>query len=406
MSVRAAAAAIALLRKKLGQKQLAKKLYCIMAALLAAGVCVVSSLLIRRRVKSSGTALHSAASVAAQELVEWLQQAFVQRLERIDPTAVPFRAVEWVRCGGVHGGGKRYQTSHGAVFNRASVNVSAVHFESREKYPIDSATAFSVILHPSNPHAPSMHFHASVVEPRRGGAYWRMIADLNPSIPDAEGTAAFETAVKGADGLSAALHAASVDFGSKYFYIAPLARHRGAAHFFAASVTEEEMDALSARRLARSLATRVIDVYARLVERAASEHPPAALRDDERAAQLAYHTVYFFQVLMLDRGTTYGVLAHSDNDVGTLGSLPSVVDCALLASWRCDLAEPQGELLDVALAALAPTRGAVTDKVRKALALALRAHYKAHPAAKAMQAEWDFDTWKERAKGRIVSSAP
>jgi coproporphyrinogen III oxidase len=374
-----------------------------MAAVLAG---VVSALLIRRRVKNSGTALHSAASVAAAELMEWLQLVFVRRLERIDPAAAPFRAVEWARCGGAHGGGKRYQTSHGAVFNRASVNVSAVHFESRDKYPIDSATAFSVILHPSNPHAPSMHFHASVVEPRRGGAYWRMIADLNPSIVDAEATVAFEAAVQGADGLGAKLHAASVDFGSKYFYIAPLARHRGAAHFFAASVTEEEMDALSARRLARSLATRVIDVYARIVERAASEHPPAVLRDDERAAQLAYHTVYFFQVLMLDRGTTYGVLAHADNDVGTLGSLPSVVDCALLASWRCGVAEPQGELLDAALAALAPTRGAVTDDVRQALAFALRAHYKAHPEAKALQAEWDFDAWKERAQARIGCPAP
>ena len=33
----------------------------------------------------------------------------------------------------------------------------------------------------------------------------------------------------------------------------------------------------------------------------------------------------FFQVLTLDRGTTHGLLAHGDNDVGTLGSLPNFV---------------------------------------------------------------------------------
>ena len=32
-------------------------------------------------------------------------------------------------------------------------------------------------------------------------------------------------------------------------------------------------------------------------------------------------------------GTTHGLLAHSDNDVGTLGSLPMRADTNLLESW-------------------------------------------------------------------------
>ena len=44
-----------------------------------------------------------------------------------------------------------------------------------------------------------------------------------------------------------------------------------------------------------------------------------------RKKQLAYHTRYFYQVLLLDRGTTAGLLVHDDNDVGTLGSLPGQV---------------------------------------------------------------------------------
>ena len=60
--------------------------------------------------------------------------------------------------------GSRYQVEGSPVFNRASVNVSGVHYEDKDKYPIDSATALSVILHPRHPKAPSMHFHISYVK--------------------------------------------------------------------------------------------------------------------------------------------------------------------------------------------------------------------------------------------------
>ena len=56
----------------------------------------------------------------------------------------------------------------------------------------DSATALSVILHPQNPHAPSMHFHISWTEMKSGEGSWRMIADLNPAIPKGPDIKAFE----------------------------------------------------------------------------------------------------------------------------------------------------------------------------------------------------------------------
>ena len=66
--------------------------------------------------------------------------------------------------------------------------------------------------------------------------------------------------------------------------------------------------------------------------------------DEATAQQLAYHTLYFFQVLTLDRGTTSGLLVHDQNDLGIMGSLPAWVD---------------------------------------------RAHYRAHPEAVALQAAGD-----------------
>ena len=50
-------------------------------------------------------------------------------------------------------------------------------------------------------------------------------------------------------------------------------------------------------------------------------------------------------MLSLDRGTTHGLLAHSDNDVGTLGSIPPVLNREILAEWTRLVPAPQGGLI-------------------------------------------------------------
>ncbi len=391
---------------------------------------------------------YSKESKEVRAMMDQLQAQFVERLERIPPptssssstTSSPgtaFAPVSWLRDNGKHGGGTRFQNEAGPVFNRASVNVSAVHYETKPKYPIDSATALSVILHPEHPFAPSMHFHLSYMEPRgaaRGGPYWRMIADLNPSNPRAADTAAFEAAMAGAlaagsdAGVAtakattttititsakqprlgllahgAALYEAAKDFGDKYFWIPALGRSRGAAHVFVgklpvALVGEEEEEEEAGDRsdkdddttanndstaevagnpppppppppastsfpasmeLAHRLANVAIETYSTLVEDAMRRHPAESVASESYFAgakrnQLAYHTVYLFQVLTLDRGTTHGLLAHNQNDVGTLGSLPRFVDRALLERWAetIELPPPQDMLLQEVISVL------------------------------------------------------
>ena len=160
-------------------------------------------------------------------------------------------------------------------------------------YPIDSATALSVIIHPRNPHAPSMHFHircgpsqltispsapskgcvllgmpaprcmhgsansiadtdamtmagsalllrlpvvragvSSFMEMRQKGNYWRMIADLNPSIASSEDTAAFKANLGTIKHLDKDLQEDAFTFGDRYFYIPALDTHRGACHLY------------------------------------------------------------------------------------------------------------------------------------------------------------------------------
>ena len=309
-----------------------------------------------------------------RSLVERLQRRFVDALGPDD-----FALVEWLRDGGQHGGGARFVCAQTPSFNRASINVSCVHYDDAPARPVAAATALSAIVHPHHPHAPSIHLHLSFTELRDGHGGWRLMADLNPSNEDAAQAARFEASLREA---APAHFAAAQEAGARYFFIPALSRHRGVSHFYLEdfSTADFEADLALAERVGRS----TIDTYAQLIAAAAAGPAPS---DAAFARQLGYHTLYLFQVLTLDRGTTSGLLAHDQNDLGTMGSLPSFVDRALLASWEPKLPRPQDELLRAIVSALpAQPPAHVTDEVRLALAKIVRAHYRAHPEAVALQA--------------------
>lgn len=304
---------------------------------------------------------------AALQLVTELQHRMVHAHGGL------FDEVRWQRDGGTHGGGTRRTLAETARYDRASVNVSQIHYDDDPSKKLASATALSTIIHPRHPRAPSVHIHVSWTEMRDGNAYWRIMADLNPAIPDAAGTARFVAALRAAAGD---IYEAAAAQGDRYFYIPALGRHRGVAHFYL------EQYIASDDTLARRVAEAAIDTHAALV--VAVDGTPTA---EERAIQRAYHTLYLFQVLTLDRGTTSGLLVHDQNDIGILGSLPSHVDRALLASWRARVPAPVDALMDALLVAL-PTDH-VDDEAKRHLAAAVRQFYTAHPEALALQARGD-----------------
>ena len=217
-----------------------------------------------------------------------------------------------------------------------------------------------------------------------GEGYWRMMADLNPSHAVDADTATFLAALKAA--APAQFDEAKAQ-GERYFYIPALGRHRGVAHFYLENYHSGDAEADAA--LARTVGETAIDTYLAILERALTGAPEPT--EAQRAAQLAYHTLYFFQVLTLDRGTTTGLLVHDQNDVGIMGSLPSHVDRNLLASWVPRMQPPQGLLLMALIAALPESNPARVDEaVKRRLATVVRQHYQAHPEAIAMQASADI----------------
>ena len=319
-------------------------------------------------------------------LVQDLQHRLVTTLEE---AAAPhddpgFRAIDWLRDGGRHGGGRRYATALSPVFDRASINVSTVHYDDLPEKRLSSATALSAIIHPHHPQAPSVHTHISWTQMRDGAGYWRLMADLNPSLNAPDFTSRFDMML--ADVAGDRFEEGKAQ-GKRYFYIPALDRHRGSSHFYLEGYkTDDEAADL---RLARNFGEAVIDCYGEIFRDALTAS--TAPTNEERVAQLAYHTIYFFQVLTLDRGTTSGVLVHDQNDVGILASLPSFIDAELLASWAPELPTPQDQLLASLLQALPDEHPCpVTDETRARLAKVVRSHYQAHPEALALQARGDI----------------
>jgi len=316
---------------------------------------------------------HQAAQ--AHILVESLQARFVRALEAW--AGEPFASTEWQRDDGRHGGGIRYGLADSERLGRASVNVSQVHYDDEPERKLGSASAISTIVHPAQPHAPSVHIHISWTELKSGAGYWRMMADLNPSLPNSEQTKRFIEHLRQA---APAEFDAAVEQGDRYFFIPALGRHRGVAHFYLENFNSGEFSTDLA--LAQRIGEAAIDGYMELLREPC---PPAT--EGDAAAQLAYHTLYFFQVLTLDRGTTAGLLVHNQNDIGILGSLPARIDKNLIASWRSRMEPPQDHLLDRLLSAL-PHTGTCTvdDGIKQQLASAVRAHYQSHPEALDVQA--------------------
>jgi coproporphyrinogen III oxidase len=323
-------------------------------------------------------------AIDAFKLVSDLQSRFVRGLEKVSTKnghPVSFEETEWLRDGGTHGGGNRYGAPDGGdFFNRASVNVSQIHYEDLPEKKLASATAISTIIHPKNPHAPSVHIHISWTEMKDGNGYWRVMGDLNPSVVHEEYRDEFAWIMQKAAPLQYEEAAAQ---GDRYFYIPALKRHRGVTHFYLESYCTADPGA--DRDLAEAFGEAVIDGYLGILADASREY--ADFDEAHRAVQLAYHTLYLFQVLTLDRGTTSGLLVHDQNDVGIMGSLPSHVDRDLLASWKEKIDPQQQPLVQGLLDALPEGNTvAVTDAVKSKLAGTVRDYYRQFPEALSLQA--------------------
>jgi coproporphyrinogen III oxidase len=317
----------------------------------------------------------------AYELVRNLQKRFVDKLDALSKDLGEdknFQELTWLRDAGLHGGGSRFEARDEKLFNTASVNVSQVHYNEMPEKNLLSATAISTIIHPKNPHVPSVHIHISLTELKDKSSYWRIMADLNPSIFNKDDKELFDKAFKD---LSGSRYEEGLTQGERYFNIPALQRTRGVSHFYLENY--KTADKKADFTFAQTFGQGIIDTYINIIENAFKTRKEFTQEDLQK--QLDYHTLYLFQVLTLDRGTTSGLLIHNQNDVGIMGSLPSQINKKLLASWQNKVQEPQDKLVQ-ALANVISEQGNVDKFTKEKLAQVVREHYKMYPQALSMQA--------------------
>ena len=312
-----------------------------------------------------------------------LQQRFVNKLNAISNkygSDKPYAPTEWFREEGKHGGGVRFMATDETIFNRASVNTSQVQYDDDATKKLASASAISTIIHPKNPLAPSVHIHISWTEMKDGNGYWRVMADLNPAIEFNEDKVLFKSKLEQA---SPQQYAEASPQGDRYFNIPVLERTRGVTHYYLENYTTGDFEA--DLKMAKTVGEAAIDTYIDILTSAIEKRTSPTEEDYKK--QLDYHTLYFFQVLTLDRGTTSGLLVHDQNDIGILASLPSHLNRTLLASWTQKMPAPQEQLLQGMIDCLSNDDICpVEDDTKQALANCLRSHYRAHPKALDMQA--------------------
>ena len=296
-----------------------------------------------------------------------VQSDFVKKLQQL-ATGSTFKPVTWLRDNGIHGGGERFEATSNTIFNRASVNVSQIQYEDKPEKAFISATALSTIIHPQHPLAPSIHIHVSWTELRNGKNYWRLMADLNPAIADSVDTELFNTMLKKVAGKH---FSNGIEQGEQYFYIPALNKHRGVSHFYLEGFTGDEN---TPDMFAIDFAQQVVDCYIELLDEKLGYLPPPS--NNQLQLQLNYHTLYFYQVLTLDKGTTAGLLIHDQNDVGTLGSLPAYINRDLLESWIDQTPSPTCKLVKL-LVNIFPNKPcvAIDTEVKKQIAIIVRQYY-------------------------------
>lgn len=320
------------------------------------------------------------AAIGALKLVEELQLRFASGLDQLEGRKV-HQPIPWLRNRGENGGGCRLESRDSKSFNRSSINVSQVHYENDPNKKLGSATALSAIVHPSQPKRPSIHLHISWTEMKSGHGAWRIMADLNPCLTDQDDGGLAE-ALKA---IKPELFEKAAQQGDNYFFIPALQRHRGVFHYYLEQYATDQPEADSC--FAQRIAEQAIDTYCDILNKV-SDTPDQESSVEQREAQRHYHTLYFFQVLTMDRGTTSGLLIHNENDIGILGSLPSHVDTKLLKSWipRC---HPLQAKLLAELLKLMPTDAVVLvdESLKVQCADAVRRFYGQHPEALKLQAK-------------------
>ena len=281
---------------------------------------------------------------AARSYFTGLQQRIVAALEAEE--GQPFRRDDWVRPEG--GGGMSCLIEEGSLFERAGVLFS--HVAGENLPPSASANrpelagrgfdamGVSMVLHPRNPYAPTVHMNVRLFvarppkdRPEAPPVFWFGGGmDLTPYYGFEEDAVHFHESCR------ASLSAFGPDYYprfkrwcDRYFFLRHRGEPRGIGGIFFDDLAEPDFD--TAFALTRSVGDSFLGAYVPIVERRRN----TTYGERERDFQAYRRGRYVEFNLVFDRGTLFGLQSGGRTE-SILLSMPPVV------RWRYDWHAPDG----------------------------------------------------------------
>lgn len=331
-----------------------------------------------------------------EEYITGLQDKIVSAFEKLDPEAPAFKRDSWVRAQG--GTGKScifalpppapgVTNTHVPVMEKAGVNISAVHGklppaavkqmrsdhstlpydpESQASLPFFAA-GISLVAHPSNPNAPTVHVnyrYFEVTEPTPEGseeqgnvvAWWfGGGSDLTPSYFFEEDAKLFHGTLKTAcDEHGKELYPAFKEWCDKYFYIPHRGESRGIGGLFFDDLNAENHAKLSPNvprprspmeifNFIQTLGNAFLPSYLPILERRMN------MPSDEhkRRWQLIRRGRYVEFNLVYDRGTKFGLMTPGARIESILMTLPETARWEYMSEMGLDENTEEGRLMEI-----------------------------------------------------------
>jgi len=269
-----------------------------------------------------------------KEFLTGLQELIVERLEQVDGQA--FRRDTWDRPEG--GGGLSCVIEEGNVFERGGVNYSHVFgsglpASATAARPELAGRSFeamgvSLVLHPRNPYAPTVHLNVRFFQAQKAGAepvwWFGGGMDLTPYYGFAEDATHFhQTCNKALLPFGDEYHPRFKKWCDEYFYLKHRQEPRGIGGIFFDDLSQPDFD--TCFNLTESVGDHFLSAYVPILER--RMHTPYGERERDFQAYRRGRYVEFN--LVWDRGTLFGLQSGGRTE-SILMSLPPIV------KWRYD----------------------------------------------------------------------
>lgn len=324
-----------------------------------------------------------------EEYIVALQDEIISAFETLDPTSPPFKRDSWIRPEGGSGQSCAFASppdTNTSVLEKAGVNISIIHGtlppaaikqmradHSSMPLPEDTpgglpffVAGLSLVVHPRNPHAPTVHMNCRYFEitaPVKEGdgdeptvlAWWfGGGSDLTPAYLYEEDAVHFHQTLKNAcDAHSDAFYPTFKQWCDEYFFTPHRGEGRGiggiffddlhsGAHFRLPASTARPQTPADNFKFVRAVGDAFIPAYLPILTR----RHAMPFTAEERRWQLIRRGRYVEFNLVVDRGTKFGLMAPGARVESILMTMPEIARWEYMTDMGRDGTE-EGRLVEV-----------------------------------------------------------